>query len=143
MKNILGRLGVYQKMLANLVSWLRTSFNWNCLTIIWVGFLKLVRIMLETWTMVLKYTYLVSENVPFSTRTSLILLISADHASKVRLLDCFKLAINRKMTMTSFTDQTSSSSFFWLYHVFLVKFSYWSKFHVNIITGSGVIEVFL
>ena len=26
--------------------------------------------------------------------------------------------------------------------VFLVKFSYWSKFHVNIITGSGIMTIF-
>ena len=46
-------------------------------------------------------TYVVSENVPFSTKTSLILSISADHASEIRLLNCYKLAINRKMTMAS------------------------------------------
>ena len=34
--------------------------------------------------------------------------------------------------------------FFWRYFVFvsLVKFSYWSKFHVNILTGSGIMTVF-
>ena len=48
-----------------------------------------------------------------------------------------------KMTMTSqFADMTSSSIFFWRCFVFLVKFSYWSKFHVNIITGSGVMTIF-
>ena len=31
--------------------------------------------------------------------------------------------------------------FFWRFFVFLVKFSYWSKFHVNIITGSGVMTI--
>ena len=29
MKKILGGLGVYQKMLVNLVSWLRALLNWN------------------------------------------------------------------------------------------------------------------
>ena len=32
--------------------------------------------------------------------------------------------------------------YFWRYFVSLVKFSYWSKFHVNIITGSGIMTVF-
>ena len=31
--------------------------------------------------------------------------------------------------------------FFWRFFVSLVKFSYWSKFHVNIITGSGVMTI--
>ena len=31
--------------------------------------------------------------------------------------------------------------FFWLFFFCLVKFSYWSKFHVNIITGSGVMTI--
>ena len=33
-------------------------------------------------------------------------------------------------------------NFFWLCFVSLVKFSYWSKFHVNIITGSGIMTIF-
>ena len=38
--------------------------------------------------------------------------------------------------MTSnFFDMTSTPTFF---DVSLVKFSYWSNFHVNIITGSGI-----
>ena len=42
-----------------------------------------------------------------------------------------------KMTMTSqFSHMTSSSNFFWHYFVSLVKF------HINIITGSGVMTVF-
>ena len=32
--------------------------------------------------------------------------------------------------------------FFWPCFVSLVKFSYWSKFHVNIITGSGIMTIF-
>ena len=46
--------------------------------------------------------------------------------------------------MTSqFADMTSPSNFFdFIFFVFLVKFSYWSKFHVNIITGSGVMPIF-
>ena len=33
--------------------------------------------------------------------------------------------------------------FFWRYFVSLIRFNYWSKFHVNIITGSGVMTIFL
>ena len=32
--------------------------------------------------------------------------------------------------------------FFWRCFVSLIKFSYWSKFHVNIITGSGIMTIF-
>ena len=46
------------------------------------------------------------------------------------------------MAMTSqFSDMTSSSTFFWYYFVSLVNFSYWSKFHINFITGSGVMRI--
>ena len=49
----------------------------------------------------------------------------------------------KKMTMTlQFSDMTSTSTFFWGCVVSLVKFSYWSKFHVNIITGSGIMTIF-
>ena len=37
---------------------------------------------------------------------------------------------------------TWSSSFFWRGFVFLVKFSYWSKFHANIITGCGFMTIY-
>ena len=44
----------------------------------------------------------------------------------------------RKMTMTSqFPGMTSSCGL-----VSLVKFSYWSKFHVNFIIGSGITTIF-
>ena len=40
--------------------------------------------------------------------------------------------------MTSqFSDMTSLS----IFSVSLIKFSYWSKFHVNIIAGSGVMTI--
>ena len=58
----------------------------------------------------------------------------------------FRIAPNRpwvgKMATTSqVLDMTSSSNFFTSF-VSLVKFSYWSKFHVNIITGSGIMTIF-
>ena len=33
-------------------------------------------------------------------------------------------------------------NFFWRYFVSLVKICYWSKFHVNIFTGSGVMTIY-
>ena len=56
-----------------------------------------------------------------------------------------------KKTMTSqFSEMTSFSAFiylfiylFWHCLVSLVKFSYWSKFHVNIITSSGVMTIII
>ena len=47
-----------------------------------------------------------------------------------------------KMAMLQLFDMTSSSIFFWRYIVCLANFSYWSKFHVNIITGSGIMTIF-
>ena len=45
------------------------------------------------------------------------------------------------MNMKSqFPEMTSLSIFLTLFHS-LVKFSYWSKFHVNIIIGSGVMTI--
>ena len=62
------------------------------------------------------------------------------YASEIRLPDCPKLTINRKMTMTSqFSSMTSSSNFL---TSFDVKFSCWSKFHVNIITGPRVMKIY-
>ena len=47
------------------------------------------------------------------------------------------------MTMKSqFANMTSPSISFDVAFVSLIKFSYWFKFHVNIITGSGVMVVF-
>ena len=45
-------------------------------------------------------------------------------------------------TMLQFSDMTSSLFFFWRCFVFVVNFSYWSKIHVNIITGSGIMTIF-
>ena len=48
------------------------------------------------------------------------------------------------MTMMSqFVDMTSSSMFVWRCFVSLVRFNYWSKFYANIITGSGVMPIYL
>ena len=56
---------------------------------------------------------------------------------------CSKLAISWKnvIDVTIFRHDIIVK-FFWHCFVSLVKFSYWSKFHVSIITGSGVMTIF-
>ena len=60
--------------------------------------------------------------------------------SGIRPPDCSKLAKNPKNDndVTVFRHDLNVKSCF----VSLVKFSYWSKFHVNIITGSGIMTIF-
>ena len=67
-----------------------------------------------------------------------------DNAFGNRLLDCSKLAVNGKNNNdVAIYQHDVMVKFFWRYFVCLVNFSYWSKFHVNIITGSGVRVIFL
>ena len=72
------------------------------------------------------------------------MLFTIDHASGIRLPDGCRLPINWK----EYNDVT----IFW--HDFIVKFSsrccvslvmfsYWSKFHVNIVIGSGLMTIFI
>ena len=57
--------------------------------------------------------------------------------------DCSKLAKHLKNDNdVKIFRHDVNAKFFWPCFVFLVKFSYWSKFHVNIITGSGIMTVF-
>ena len=72
-----------------------------------------------------------------------------DHASGMRLPDGCKLAIHWKKD-----NQVTICRhdviviiiiiiiIFLTFRAFLVKFNYWSKFHVNIMTGSGVMTIF-
>ena len=70
----------------------------------------------------------VSENVSFTNQLS-----------RIRLPDCSKLAINRKNDSDIIICwHDNIIKFFWCYFASLVKFSYWSKFQVNIITSSRV-----
>ena len=63
--------------------------------------------------------------------------------SGIRRPDCSKLAKNPKNDNDVIIfRQDVNVTFFWRCFVFLVKFSYWSKFHVNIITGSGIMTIF-
>ena len=126
------------KMLANFVSWLKKSFSWNRLTLILVGNKGFV-LKLESWYVSTK-TDLISKSIPFSTRT-LILLMSADHASRVRILDCFKLAINWKMTMTSlYVVKIFDVAVFFLSS--LVTGVSFTSVPLLVITGSGIMAVF-
>ena len=57
--------------------------------------------------------------------------------------DCSKLAKHLKNDNdVKIFRHDVNAKFFWPCFVFLVKFSYWSKFHVNIITGSGIMKIF-
>ena len=57
--------------------------------------------------------------------------------------DCSNLAKNLKNDndVTIFRHDVFVK-YFWRCFVSIVKFSYWFKFHVNIITGSGIITIF-
>ena len=63
--------------------------------------------------------------------------------SRIRPLDCSKLAKSPKNNndVTIFGHDVNVK-FFWCCFVSLVKFSYWSMFHVNIFTGSGIMTIF-
>ena len=63
--------------------------------------------------------------------------------SGIRPPGCSKLAKNPKneKVVTIFWNDVIAK-LFWRSFVSLVKFSYWSKFHVNISTGSGIMTIF-
>ena len=66
-----------------------------------------------------------------------------DSVSGIRPPDCSKLAKNHKNDNdVTILRHDVNLKFFWRCFVFLVKFSYWSKFHFNIITGSGIMAIF-
>ena len=75
----------------------------------------------------------INENVSFTDR---------DHVSGIRLLSCYKLTINWEYNNdVTICRHDVIVRNFWRCRVFLVKFSYWSKFHVSIVTGSGVMKI--
>ena len=73
----------------------------------------------------------ITENIPF-----------ADSMSGIRPPDCSKLARNPKNDNDVTVFRHDVTSFFWRCFASLVKFSYLSKFHVNIITSSGIMTIF-
>ena len=63
--------------------------------------------------------------------------------SRIRSPSCSRLVKNPKNDNdTSIFRHDVKVKFIWRIVVSLVKFSYWSKFYVNIITGSGIITIF-
>ena len=58
-----------------------------------------------------------------------------DYASKIRLPNCYKSAVNWKNGIDVIISVMKSSSICLRCFVSPAKFSYWSKFHVNTITG--------
>ena len=69
--------------------------------------------------------------------------MQTDSVSGIRPPDCSKLVKNPKINndVTIFRYDVIIK-FFWRCFVSFVKFSYWSKFHVNSITGSGIMAIF-
>ena len=66
-----------------------------------------------------------------------------DCAFGPRLPDCSKLSINRKNDNDVINFRHDFIlKYFWRDFVSVINFSYWAKFHVSIITGSGVITFF-
>ena len=82
---------------------------------------------------------LVAENFPY-------LVIQEYQHLKSTIYNCnfgLYLAVNWKNdTDVTIFRRDVIVKLFWRCFVSLVKFSYWSKFHINIITGSGVMTIF-
>ena len=67
----------------------------------------------------------------------------ADSVSGIRPPDCSKLPKSPKNDNdVKIFRHDVNVNYFWRCFVSLVNFNYWSKFHVNIITGSGIITIF-
>ena len=58
------------------------------------------------------------------------------------LWDCWILAEKMSNDVTIFYMTSSSVFLMFFFFVSFVKFSHWCKFHVNIITCSGVMTIF-
>ena len=85
------------------------------------------------------FSFFVRQKVIFNRNVDFI-----DNASRIWLPGGWKLAINQKKDSDSkICRHDVIIKFFSRCRAFLVKFSYWSKFHVNIITGSGVMTIFV
>ena len=92
---------------------------------------KLCYIFLVLFSVFVRWKVTLNENVCFT-----------DYASRIWLPDCSKLVINWKNSNdVPIFRHDVIIKFFWRSVVSLVMFSYWSKFHVNIITGSGVVAI--
>ena len=70
-------------------------------------------------------------------------VIITDHASEVWFLNFSGLTINKKTDVdVTICWHDIIVKIFWYWRDSLIKFSYWSSFHVNISTGSGVMTIF-
>ena len=123
--------------------------------------------MLETWNLCSTDTYVASENIPFSnalnfastfTQSNIVRAVLEFFSpvfsfSKIKGYYLWKckfyrlcvrnLAPNWQKNWKNDNDRHGIIvSSFWCCFVSLVKFSYWFKFHINIITGSGGIAIF-
>ena len=84
------------------------------------------------FSVVVRQKVTITENITF-----------ADSVYGIRSPDCSELAKNPKNDNDIIIfPHNVNVNFFWRCFVSLVKFSYWSKFHVNIITGSGIMIIF-
>ena len=95
-----------------------------------------VRDVLEVFQVCFHFLYkkkvTVTENITF-----------AESVSGIWSSECSKLAKNpERDNDVTISRHDFNVKFSWRCFVSLVKFSYWSKIHVNIITGSGIITIF-
>ena len=89
------------------------------------------------WDFLVLFSGFVREKVTINENISF-----TDYASAIRLLGCSKLAVNWKnVNYVTIFRHDVNVKFFWRCFVSLVKFKYWSKFHVIIITGFGVMTI--
>ena len=69
-------------------------------------------------------------------------VVLENYAAGIRLLNCSKSDKSEKWQWRHNFPIWRDQHCFWGCFISLVKFNYWSNFHVNIITGSGVITIF-
>ena len=84
------------------------------------------------------FSVLAECEVTFNENVSII-----DHGSRIRQRDCAKLAINWKNYIAARFSNITHHLIFLCHHVSFVKLSSWFKSNVNIITGSGVMTIFI
>ena len=94
--------------------------------------------------------YLVSENIPFSTTTLLITLILAFFLQKQYLYSkqqyeklCQRFLSSVFIFIIQIQYIYNTNIIYQRCRVFLVKFSNWSNFYVNIMISSGVVIIFV
>ena len=90
------------------------------------------------WELWWRFSVFVRQKVTANENVSFI-----DYTTRTLLSDCYKLVANRKNDNdATIFKHDIILKLFWRCFVSLVKFSYWSKFLVNIIIGSGVMTIY-